>query len=124
MIKRNALTQSRLTRDLLDLSRLRSGKISLNTETVSLSTSIKNAVETVCSDADAKDITIEVIAPSEPLFVNGERAASFYSDVTKPFELEALVDVLLKLPKRTCNGRRKSRYTNLPAVTGWTYTSQ
>jgi PAS domain S-box-containing protein len=29
-VKRNALTQSRLIRDLLDLSRLRSGKISLN----------------------------------------------------------------------------------------------
>jgi two-component system, chemotaxis family, CheB/CheR fusion protein len=66
------LTQSRLIRDLLDLSRLRSGKISLNMETVSLATSIKNAVETVRSDAHAQEITIGVAAPSEPLFVNGD----------------------------------------------------
>jgi PAS domain S-box-containing protein len=55
-LKRNALTQSRLIRDLLDLSRLRSGKISLSMEAVSLLTTIKNAVETVSSDADAKAI--------------------------------------------------------------------
>jgi PAS domain S-box-containing protein len=71
-LKRNALTQSRLIRDLLDLSRLRSGKISLNMETVSLLTTIKNAVETVRSDAAGKEITIEVVAPGEPLFVQGD----------------------------------------------------
>jgi PAS domain S-box-containing protein len=71
-LKRNALTQSRLIRDLLDLSRLRSGKISLSMEAVSLLTTIKNAVETVSSDADAKAIRIEVTAPKELLFVNGD----------------------------------------------------
>jgi PAS domain S-box-containing protein len=71
-VKRNALAQSRLIRDLLDLSRLRSGKISLSMETVSLLTSINNAVETVRADAGEKQIAIEVLAPGEPLFVEGD----------------------------------------------------
>jgi PAS domain S-box-containing protein len=71
-VKRNALTQSRLIRDLLDLSRLRSGKISLNCETVSLLTAVNNAVETVRGDADAKQITIEVLVPDETPFVDGD----------------------------------------------------
>jgi two-component system, chemotaxis family, CheB/CheR fusion protein len=44
-----------------------------------------------------------------PEDIERARAAGFYSDVTKPAELEALVDVLQKLPKRPRNGRRKSR---------------
>ena len=71
-VKRNALTQSRLIRDLLDLSRLRSGKISLSMETVSLLTTINNAVETVRRDAEEKQIAVEVLAPDDPLFVVGD----------------------------------------------------
>ena len=46
-VKRNAVAQSKLIRDLLDLSRLRSGKLELNRETVSPVVSIENAIETV-----------------------------------------------------------------------------
>jgi len=51
VLKRNALAQSRLVRDLLDLSRLHIGKLSLNYELVSLPTLIDNAVETVSGEA-------------------------------------------------------------------------
>src|ERR1044071_1325276 len=68
-VKRNAVAQSKLIRDLLDLSRLRSGKLELNRETVSPVASIENAIETVRIDADSKDIKIYVVAPDEPLFV-------------------------------------------------------
>ena len=71
-LRRNALAQSYLIRDLLELSRLRSGKLTLNSETVSLMTAINNAVETVRADAEAKDIAVDIRAPAEPLFVNGE----------------------------------------------------
>ncbi len=50
-VKRNAVAQSKLIRDLLDLSRLRSGKLELNRETVSPVASIENAIETVRIDA-------------------------------------------------------------------------
>jgi signal transduction histidine kinase len=52
-LRRNALAQSYLIRDLLELSRLRSGKISLNRETVSIMTAINNAMETVRANAEA-----------------------------------------------------------------------
>jgi len=71
-LRRNAVAQSYLIRDLLELSRLRSGKLTLNSETVSLMTAINNAVETVRADAEAKDIAVDIGAPAEPLFVNGD----------------------------------------------------
>jgi PAS domain S-box-containing protein len=71
-LRRNALAQSHLIRDLLDLSRLRSGKLTLNAETISLMTAINNAVETVRADAAAKQIEIQIEAPDGALFVEGE----------------------------------------------------
>ncbi|HEV2835800.1 MAG TPA: ATP-binding protein [Pyrinomonadaceae bacterium] len=71
-VKRNAVAQSKLIRDLLDLSRLRSGKLELNRETVSPVMSIHNAIETVRLDAQGKDIRIEVEAPQEALFVEAD----------------------------------------------------
>ena len=71
-LRRNALAQSYLIRDLLELSRLRSGKLTLNSETVSILTAINNAIETVRADAEAKQISITVDAPEEPLFVQGD----------------------------------------------------
>ena len=71
-VKRNAVAQSKLIRDLLDLSRLRSGKLELNLETVSPVKSIENAIETVYADAAGKDISIEVFAPDDLLFVQAD----------------------------------------------------
>lgn len=71
-LRRNALAQSYLIHDLLELSRLRSGKLTLSSETVSILTAINNALETVRSNAQAKQISIDVAAPEEPLFVRGD----------------------------------------------------
>lgn len=71
-VKRNAMAQSKLIRDLLDLSRLRSGKLELNRETVSPVTSIENAIETVRIDAASKQIAIDVNAPDDLLFVKAD----------------------------------------------------
>ena len=71
-VKRNAVAQSKLIRDLLDLSRLRSGKLELNRETVSPVASIENAIETVRMDASSKEINIDVIAPDDLLFVQAD----------------------------------------------------
>jgi two-component system CheB/CheR fusion protein len=71
-IKRNATAQSKLIRDLLDLSRLRSGKLALNSETISMMVSVNNAIDTVRSDAEGKQIAIEILAPDESLFVEGD----------------------------------------------------
>jgi two-component system CheB/CheR fusion protein len=71
-LRRNALSQSQLIHDLLELSRLRSGKLVLNRETVSLRTAIENALETVRAQVDAKQIRIGIDMPDEPLFVDGD----------------------------------------------------
>lgn len=71
-VKRNAVAQSKLIRDLLDLSRLRSGKLELNRETVSPVASIENAIETVRNDAEGKDISISVNTPDDAVFVQAD----------------------------------------------------
>lgn len=65
-LRRNALAQSLLVRDLLDLSRLHMGKLSLAREVVSFRSVISNAVETVTAEAATKNIEIRVeVAPED-----------------------------------------------------------
>ncbi|HKO99803.1 MAG TPA: ATP-binding protein [Pyrinomonadaceae bacterium] len=71
-IRRNALAQSQLVSDLLDLSRLQMGKLSLNKQPVSLSTVITEALETVRAEAKAKGIALSINLGSEILVVEGD----------------------------------------------------
>ena len=57
-IERNAKLQARLVEDLLDVSRILQGKLSLNISTVNLVTTIQSAIETVRLAATAKSIKI------------------------------------------------------------------
>lgn len=72
-LRRNAQSQSQLINDLLDLSRLQRGKVSLNQETVSLAAIVDNAVETVRADAAAKGIDIRLHPGDQLLLVDGDR---------------------------------------------------
>lgn len=72
-LRRNAQSQSQLINDLLDLSRLQRGKISLNQETVSLPAIIDNAVETVRGDAATKGVDIRVNVGDQLSLVAGDR---------------------------------------------------
>ncbi|MBD1918096.1 MULTISPECIES: response regulator [Cyanophyceae] len=60
-IERNARLQAQLIEDLLDVSRILQGKLSLNTVPVNLPFTIKSALETVQLAAEAKSIQIETI---------------------------------------------------------------
>jgi PAS domain S-box-containing protein len=71
-INRNALAQAQLVSDLLDLSRLRMGKLALDSQPVSLSPIISEAVDTVRADAKAKDISLHISLPTDPLLVYGD----------------------------------------------------
>jgi len=71
-IRRNALAQSRLVSDLLDLSRLQMGKLSLDRQPLSLSTVITEAIETVGAEARAKGISLSVNLDTETLVVEGD----------------------------------------------------
>lgn len=64
-IERNAKLQSELIEDLLDVSRILQGKLSLNTAPVDLVTTIQAAIETVRLAAEAKSIEIQTTFPSQ-----------------------------------------------------------
>jgi two-component system CheB/CheR fusion protein len=71
-IRRNALAQAQLVSDLLDLSRLQMGKLSLDRKPISLSTVIKEAVETVNTEVKAKAISLSLDLEKEILVVEGD----------------------------------------------------
>ena len=72
-LRRNAQSQSQLINDLLDLSRLQRGKISLNRETVSLGAIIDHAVETVRAEAAVKGVHLNLHLGDQLLLVDGDR---------------------------------------------------
>jgi signal transduction histidine kinase/CheY-like chemotaxis protein len=61
IIERNAQLQSQLIEDLLDVSRILRGKLSLNMAPVNLASTIKAALETVRLAAEAKSIQIQTV---------------------------------------------------------------
>ncbi len=60
-IERNAKLQSRLIDDMLDISRIISGKLRLDAQSVDLTTVINAAVDTLRPAAEAKDIRVYVV---------------------------------------------------------------
>jgi PAS domain S-box-containing protein len=71
-IERNARIQTRLIEDLLDVSRMIQGRVSLTVAPLDLRTVIESAVETIKHAAAAKDITVAVEMPAEPIPVIGD----------------------------------------------------
>lgn len=72
VIRRNALTQAQLVSDLLDLSRLQTGKLTIHRQPVALVPLLTDAAEGVRGDADAKGIRLEVEIPEEPLPIEAD----------------------------------------------------
>jgi signal transduction histidine kinase len=70
-IERNARLQARLIDDLLDISRIVSGKLQLEREPTDLNAVVESAVETVRSSASARRIELEVTLEDAPLVVYG-----------------------------------------------------
>jgi signal transduction histidine kinase len=71
-IERNAQLQSQLIDDLLDISRILRGKLSLNMLPVNLATVLSSALETVRLAAEAKSIQIHTIFSPEVGAVVGD----------------------------------------------------
>jgi signal transduction histidine kinase len=70
-IQRNAQLQARLVDDLLDISRVVSGKLRIDREPVDLSNVVESAAETVRADAAARSVELEVALPARPVIVQG-----------------------------------------------------
>ena len=71
-IERNAQLQAQLIEDLLDVSRILQGKISLNPDWVNLSDPVKAALETVQLAAESKSIELVLNLDSEIGSVRGD----------------------------------------------------
>src|SRR5437868_144065 len=71
-IERNALLQSRLIDDLLDISRIATGKLRFEPQPIDLITIVKAAIETVNASASARNITLELSLSERPPIVMGE----------------------------------------------------
>jgi PAS domain S-box-containing protein len=71
-IDRNAKIQTRLIEDLLDVSRMIQGRVSLTVAPLDLRAVIASAVETIRHAAAVKDITVDVRLPDHVLPVIGD----------------------------------------------------
>ncbi|OUL24236.1 PAS domain S-box protein [Nostoc sp. 106C] len=71
-IERNAKLQTELIEDLLDVSRILQGQLSLNITQVDLATTIAAAVETVQLAAEAKSIQLQVLVEPNVGQVSGD----------------------------------------------------
>jgi PAS domain S-box-containing protein len=71
-LKRNSLIQSNLIRDLLDLSRLRSGKVEMKAETFDLEAAARNAVQAIRSEAMAKNVNVGIEPPTHRIFAHAD----------------------------------------------------
>jgi PAS domain S-box-containing protein len=72
VIRRNALAQSQLVSDLLDLSRLQMGKLTITHQPTSVSTVIADAIETVRMEAETKNISLSFKTGKDSLVVDGD----------------------------------------------------
>ncbi|BAU11077.1 multi-sensor hybrid histidine kinase [Leptolyngbya sp. NIES-3755] len=73
-IERNAILQTQLIGDLLDVSRILQGKLNLAQEPINLSEIISAAIETVQLAADAKSLNIQTkIHPANPVIGDAGR---------------------------------------------------
>jgi signal transduction histidine kinase len=70
-IQRNAQLQARLVDDLLDISRVVSGKLRIDREPVNLSGVVESAAEIVRADAQARSVELSVELPARPVVVQG-----------------------------------------------------
>src|SRR5258706_2396980 len=66
VIERNARAQTKLIEDLLDVSRISTGKLRLNTKVISVGEMMEAAAEAVQTTAKAKGVELTVDPPSPP----------------------------------------------------------
>jgi two-component system, chemotaxis family, CheB/CheR fusion protein len=71
-LHRNAVAQAQLINDLLDLSRLQTGKLAVNRQPVTLQPVIGEAVESLRTQATEKQVKLDADFTSEPLTVSAD----------------------------------------------------
>ena len=72
IMERQVTHLAQLVDDLLDVSRIATGKIELKKERVSLAASIQNAIDMSREMIDKSDLELRVILPEEPIFLDAD----------------------------------------------------
>lgn len=71
-IERNSRSQAQLVEDLLDVTRIVSGKLRLNVKPVELASVVETAIDTVRPAAEARNVEIEKHFDEHPALVSGD----------------------------------------------------
>jgi signal transduction histidine kinase/DNA-binding response OmpR family regulator len=101
-IERNATSLTQIVEDVLDISRIVSGKIRLNVQAVDLPQLVRNALDVIVPAAEAKGVRVETILDPEAAPVSGdpERLQQVFwnllSNAVKFTERNGLVQVRLQ----------------------------
>ena len=74
MIRRAIRGQGKIIDDLLDMSRIRTGKLVLNPEAVDMGASVQGIVETARADASTSALSLSCNLPQEPVIVRADAA--------------------------------------------------
>ncbi len=72
-IERNARAQAQIIEDLLDMSRIISGKVRLDVKNVNLTAVIQAAVESLVPAVQAKDIRLQTVLDALPIPITGDQ---------------------------------------------------
>jgi signal transduction histidine kinase len=72
-IARNAKVQARVIDDLIDVSRIVTGKVHLTFDSIDLRDVVKGGVDDIRPTAQAKGIELTIDVPSQPCVVRGDR---------------------------------------------------
>ncbi len=72
VIERNARAQAKIIEDILDVSRIISGKLRIDPRAADLGVSLRAAVDAVRSAAEAKGVALELLIPDEPCVALGD----------------------------------------------------
>jgi signal transduction histidine kinase len=108
-IERNAQSQARVVEDLIELSRVVTGKLHLRTQPMDLRGVIESALDVVRTAASAKGVKLESKLPANPATVSGDRDRlqqvvwNLLSNAVKFTESGGTVNVELVVDDRNCS---------------------
>ena len=72
IVERNARAQAQLVSDVLDVSRMITGKVRLNARVMSLAESVRDAIDTIRPTADTRGVSLDVEDSRDPLLVHAD----------------------------------------------------
>ena len=106
ILNRHIQHLARLVDDMLDLSRLTSGKLVLRTEVVALADIVEHAVQTASSLVEARGHQLNVSLPKKPIYVRADKArleqvfVNLLVNAAKYTDPGGRIDVLAKVSGR------------------------